>query len=205
MSSPSPYFDMQAASLPHKSSGAFKLASEASTRGCTWPTSQLLDTQSQRDVSAGAQTDRQSRRARYGAPPSAPRDVRGGRSDPASNDSQSGGSYDSEYMEGARGGWERGGRGGGGGGWDYNEGGEEDEEKPGGEIVWRGVNKFVLAGVFTIGIGAGVAFSTVVNLGPTNVASRDVIDQKTPNPDVCLANGMSAMVLDQRLFISFNP
>uniref|UniRef100_A0A7I4FDQ3 Uncharacterized protein n=1 Tax=Physcomitrium patens TaxID=3218 RepID=A0A7I4FDQ3_PHYPA len=32
-----------------------------------------------------------------------------------------------------------------------------------------------------------------------------VIDRQTPNPDVCIANGMSAMVLDQRLFISFNP
>ncbi|CAI5486436.1 unnamed protein product [Closterium sp. Naga37s-1] len=64
---------------------------------------------------------------------------------------------------------------------------------------------FALAGVFLLGIGAGVSVDTVLNVEPSNVASREVIDRQTPNPDICLANGMSAMVLDQRLFISFNP
>ncbi|CAI5513882.1 unnamed protein product [Closterium sp. Naga37s-1] len=67
------------------------------------------------------------------------------------------------------------------------------------------VSKFALAGVFLLGIGAGVSVDTVLNVEPSNVASREVIDRQTPNPDICLANGMSAMVLDQRLFISFNP
>lgn len=95
---------------------------------------------------------------------------------------------------------------------DYGPGGTkrwtaltEAQEPPGGEIVLKGVNKFVLASVFVMGIGAGITMSTLVNTEPANVASRDVIDQKTPNPDICLANGFSAMVLDQRLFISFNP
>lgn len=63
----------------------------------------------------------------------------------------------------------------------------------------------VLAGMFVLGIGAGITADTVLNVEPNNVASREVIDRQTPNPDVCIANGMSAMVLDQRLFISFNP
>ncbi|CAI6007021.1 unnamed protein product [Closterium sp. NIES-64] len=67
------------------------------------------------------------------------------------------------------------------------------------------MTKFALAGVFLLGIGAGVSVDTVLNVEPSNVASREVIDRQTPNPDICLANGMSAMVLDQRLFISFNP
>ncbi|CAI5480684.1 unnamed protein product [Closterium sp. Yama58-4] len=67
------------------------------------------------------------------------------------------------------------------------------------------VSKWALAGVFLLGIGAGVSVDTVLNVEPSNVASREVIDRQTPNPDICLANGMSAMVLDQRLFISFNP
>lgn len=61
------------------------------------------------------------------------------------------------------------------------------------------------AGIFVLGMGAGITVDTVLNVEPNNVASREVIDRQTPNPDVCIANGMSAMVLDQRLFISFNP
>ncbi|CAM6095624.1 unnamed protein product [Calypogeia fissa] len=70
---------------------------------------------------------------------------------------------------------------------------------------WGSNNKYVLGGLFVLGVGAGIALDTVVNIEPSNVASREVIDRQTPNPDVCIANGMSAMVLDQRLFITFNP
>lgn len=59
--------------------------------------------------------------------------------------------------------------------------------------------------MFVLGIGAGVSVDTALNVAPSNVASREVIDRQTPNPDICLANGYSAMVLDSRLFISFNP
>ncbi|KAL2641728.1 hypothetical protein R1flu_009315 [Riccia fluitans] len=69
----------------------------------------------------------------------------------------------------------------------------------------RGVNKYLLGGLFVLGMGAGIAVDTVLNVEPNNIASREVIDRQTPNPDVCIANGMSAMVLDQRLFITFNP
>jgi len=51
----------------------------------------------------------------------------------------------------------------------------------------------------------GVSVDTALNMAPSNVASREVIDRQNPNPDVCLANGYSAMVLDSRLFISFDP
>ena len=70
---------------------------------------------------------------------------------------------------------------------------------------FAGSSRSALAGVFLLGIGAGVCVDTVLNIEPANVASREVIDRQTPNPNICLANGMSAMVLDQRLFISFNP
>lgn len=59
--------------------------------------------------------------------------------------------------------------------------------------------------MFILGIGAGVYVSSVLNVEPKNVASREVIDEATPNPNICMAYGMSAMVLDQRLFITFNP
>lgn len=65
--------------------------------------------------------------------------------------------------------------------------------------------RYLLGGMFILGIAAGIALDSVINLEPNNVASREVIDRQTPNPDICLANGMSALVLDQRLFVSFNP
>ncbi|KAJ7542928.1 hypothetical protein O6H91_09G017900 [Diphasiastrum complanatum] len=71
--------------------------------------------------------------------------------------------------------------------------------------ILAGANKYILGGIFVLGIGAGIAADTVLNVEPNNVASREVIDRQTPNSDICLSNGMSALVLDQRLYISFNP
>eukprot|EP00897_Mesotaenium_endlicherianum_P005345 jgi/Mesen1/4839/ME000244S04018 len=88
-------------------------------------------------------------------------------------------------------------------GWNVEPPAAPDE--PLGKQLVKGNNKFILASCFLLGIGAGIAVDTVVNVEPSNVASREVIDRQTPNPDICIASGMSAMVLDQRLFISFNP
>lgn len=96
------------------------------------------------------------------------------------------------------------GRGGGGGYFARNNPRGPSAEPPPAP-AWLPGNKYVLAGLFVLGVGAGIALDTVVNIEPNNVASREVIDRQTPNPDVCIANGMSAMVLDQRLFITFNP
>eukprot|EP00898_Chlorokybus_atmophyticus_P008800 jgi/Chlat1/8921/Chrsp92S08223 len=77
----------------------------------------------------------------------------------------------------------------------------EREKKPGAKslsMAW-------VAGAFVLGIGAGISVDSGLNIEPNNVASREVIDRQTPNPEICLANGRSAMVLDQRLFVSFNP
>ena len=58
---------------------------------------------------------------------------------------------------------------------------------------------------FVLGVGAGVWFTEDVNLYPNNVASTELIDRRTPNSEVCMTNGYSAMVFDQRIFVSFNP
>lgn len=58
---------------------------------------------------------------------------------------------------------------------------------------------------FVLGVGAGVWFTEDVNLYPNNVASTELIDRRTPNSEVCMSNGYSAMVFDQRIFVSFNP
>lgn len=67
------------------------------------------------------------------------------------------------------------------------------------------MNKFLVAGAFVVGIGAGVVFDTAVDLEPSNVASREILDRRTPSSELCMANGASAMVFDQRVFLSLNP
>ena len=62
-----------------------------------------------------------------------------------------------------------------------------------------------VAGAFALGIGAGVAFDTVVTLDRDNVASSVMVDRSSPNSDACAAFGASAVVFDQRIFLSFNP
>lgn len=54
-------------------------------------------------------------------------------------------------------------------------------------------------------MGAGIFFDSEANFEPTNVASTSVLDEKTPSSEVCMANGYSSMVFDQRIFVSLNP
>ena len=63
----------------------------------------------------------------------------------------------------------------------------------------------VLAGVFILGIGIGIAFSSTATLTPTNVASREFIDRSAPNADLCVQYGASAIVTDTRVFVTLNP
>ena len=48
-------------------------------------------------------------------------------------------------------------------------------------------------------------FDTAVDLEPSNVASREILDRRTPSSELCMSNGASAMVFDQRVFLSLNP
>ncbi len=63
----------------------------------------------------------------------------------------------------------------------------------------------IMAGVLILGIGIGIAFSSTATLTPSNVASREFIDTKAPNPELCVQYGASAMVMDARLFVTLNP
>ena len=73
---------------------------------------------------------------------------------------------------------------------------------------WRlpaSLSKSVLAGVFVMGIGLGVALDSAINTNPKDLASRDAVDQAAPNARLCAEMGASAMAFDQRVFVSFNP
>jgi hypothetical protein len=77
---------------------------------------------------------------------------------------------------------------------------------PGGPLPRLEVlNRAVIAGIFVAGIGAGVTIDSAINTNPKDLASRDAIDRNAPNPKLCQAYGSSAVVLDERVFITFNP
>lgn len=63
----------------------------------------------------------------------------------------------------------------------------------------------ILGGIFVLGVGIGIAFSSTASLNPENVASREVIDRSAPNPELCIQYGASAMVTDLRVFVTLNP
>lgn len=70
---------------------------------------------------------------------------------------------------------------------------------------WEIVNRAVIAGVFVAGIGIGITLDSAISTNPKDLASRDAIDKNAPNPKLCMTYGSSAMVLDQRVFVTFNP
>lgn len=74
-----------------------------------------------------------------------------------------------------------------------------------GSSVFNFTTIAILGGVFILGIGIGIAFSSNATFNPSNVASREFIDTKAPNPEICVQYGASAMVMDTRLFVTLNP
>lgn len=64
----------------------------------------------------------------------------------------------------------------------------------------------ILAGIFVLGIGVGVAFSTSTGSStPDTIVSNIQIDAKAPNPEVCIQNGASAISMNTRLYVTLNP
>jgi hypothetical protein len=89
----------------------------------------------------------------------------------------------------------------GGSGGNGNGGGSNGSD--GGGL--SGYTKALIAAAFVTGLGAGVYFDAEINLSPNQVASTEIIDRRTPNAEVCMAYGYSAMVFDQRVFVTYNP
>ena len=70
---------------------------------------------------------------------------------------------------------------------------------------WHGILCSLFRSLIATGWRSGVWFNSEATFRPNNVASTEIIDRKTPNSEVCMANGYSSMVFDQRIFVSFNP
>ncbi len=63
----------------------------------------------------------------------------------------------------------------------------------------------IIGGIFILGVGVGIGFSSTASFTPENVASREVIDRSAPNPELCAQFGASSVVTDVRVFVTFNP
>ncbi len=63
----------------------------------------------------------------------------------------------------------------------------------------------LLSGIFILGIGIGIAFSSTANLSPQNVASREFFDRSAPNPEICAQFGASAVVVQSRVYLTLSP
>lgn len=63
----------------------------------------------------------------------------------------------------------------------------------------------VMGAVFIGGIALGMGLSLNPSDNIVNVASRDVIDRRSPSPEICLKFGASAVVTDMRVFMTLNP
>jgi hypothetical protein len=64
----------------------------------------------------------------------------------------------------------------------------------------------IVAAAVIVGIALGMGLSsTATSSSPENVASRQYIDEMAPNSQVCVQYGASAVTMDARFFVTFNP
>ncbi|GAP93839.1 DUF3172 domain-containing protein [Leptolyngbya sp. NIES-2104] len=63
----------------------------------------------------------------------------------------------------------------------------------------------IIAAIFVLGIGVGIAFSAATPTNSTSLVTNLQLDQKAPNPDICIQNGASAMAVSTRLYVTLVP
>lgn len=63
----------------------------------------------------------------------------------------------------------------------------------------------IFGGIFILGVGIGIAFSSTANLSPQNFASREYLDRSAPNAELCVQYGASAIVMEARSYVTLNP
>ena len=64
----------------------------------------------------------------------------------------------------------------------------------------------ILAAALIVGIGIGMFFgSTSATSDMGSVATRYDIDRSAPDPELCVQYGASAIAMDMRAFLTFNP
>ncbi|MEX0270532.1 DUF3172 domain-containing protein [Leptolyngbyaceae cyanobacterium UHCC 1019] len=80
--------------------------------------------------------------------------------------------------------------------------------KPEKSIILNATSLAILAGVLILGIGIGMGFSSVGGNNSstgTKIVTQSDLDNKAPNPEICVQFGASAIVTDLRVFVTLNP
>lgn len=75
-------------------------------------------------------------------------------------------------------------------------------------VVFNATTMAILAGVFILGIGIGMGFSSVTSSSTysgTKIVTQSDLDTKAPNSELCVQFGASAIVTDMRVFVTLNP
>jgi hypothetical protein len=87
------------------------------------------------------------------------------------------------------------------------ENGQQRNKSPK-SLVFNATSIAVLAGVFILGIGIGMGFSSVTGSNSTSgtkIVTQSDLDTRAPNADLCVQFGASAIVTDMRVFVTLNP
>lgn len=63
----------------------------------------------------------------------------------------------------------------------------------------------IIAGIFILGIGVGIAFSAATPTNSTSLVTNLQIDQQAPNAEVCIQNGASAISVNTRFYVTLVP
>jgi hypothetical protein len=85
---------------------------------------------------------------------------------------------------------------------------ESKQRKSAKSMIFNATTMAILAGVFILGIGIGMGFSSVsgvTNNTGTKIVTQSELDSKAPNADLCVQFGASAIVTDMRVFVTLNP
>lgn len=96
-----------------------------------------------------------------------------------------------------------GGSGGGNGGLGGFGGGGGGGKSGGTPLTWA--TGAILAAVMLLGIGLGILFSSGTTSDVGSVATRYDIDRSSPNPEICVQFGASAISVDLRAFVTLSP
>jgi hypothetical protein len=62
-----------------------------------------------------------------------------------------------------------------------------------------------LGAVLALGVGIGIAFTSIASSNPENLVTREAIDRSAPNAELCVQYGASAMVTDMRVYVTMSP
>lgn len=89
---------------------------------------------------------------------------------------------------------------------DYDYEDVPPKRKPSKPSILSATSLAVLAGVFILGIGIGLGFSSVATSGGTGkIVTLSDLESKAPNAEVCVQFGASAIAMDTRIFVTLNP